>query len=258
MANNKGWIKLHRSIQDCFLWNDKPYDKCRAWIDLLLLANHEDKKLMFNGTLITVSRGQYLTSIRKLSERWGWSKDKVVRHLLMLESEEMIHRDSNNNRTLLTIVNYGVYQDSTDSNKDSGNDTDNDTDNDTNKLQTRNKEYKELKNEINIYNAPNEIDSDGIDLGEWYLSFVDLYPRKTNNGLGKYPFMDFFKGIERSDWVEVAKEIDQALQLYIKDYQENNPEDSTYQYVPSIEKWLTLNAEYWIREVRKARKNESK
>ena len=138
----QGWIKLHRQIQNCFLWEDKPFDKCRAWIDLLLLANHEDKKIMFNGNLITVSRGQYLTSIRKLSDRWGWSKDKVVRHLSILESEQMIQRDSDSNRTLLTIVNYEVYQGWTDTDKDSNKDSDKDSD----KLQTINKEYKELNN----------------------------------------------------------------------------------------------------------------
>lgn len=107
---SEGWIKLHRQIQNCLLWEDKPFDKCRAWIDLLLLANHENKKIMFNGYPVEITRGQYLTSIRKLSERWGWSYDKVFRFLSMLENEEMVIKDSNNNRTLLTIINYEIYQ----------------------------------------------------------------------------------------------------------------------------------------------------
>jgi DNA replication protein DnaD len=105
-----GWIKLYRSIQNCYLWDEKPYDKARAWIDLLLLANHEDRKVNFNGSPILVSRGQHLTSVRKLAERWGWSYDKVLRYLNVLTGEEMIKKDSNKSRTLITIVNYEVYQ----------------------------------------------------------------------------------------------------------------------------------------------------
>lgn len=107
---SQGWIKLYRQIQDCFLWADKPFDKARAWIDLLLLANHEDKRIMFNGRPLDITRGQYLTSIRKLSERWGWSYDKTSRFLTVLSDDDMVRKDCDNNRTLLTIVKYEVYQ----------------------------------------------------------------------------------------------------------------------------------------------------
>ena len=112
MAESKGWIKTYRKIQDCWIWLDKePFDKRSAWIDLLLTANHSDKKLLFNGSLITVKRGQILTSIRKLSEKWKWSYDKCSRFLKILESDGMLQKQSDNFRTLLTIVNYELYQD---------------------------------------------------------------------------------------------------------------------------------------------------
>lgn len=109
--SQEGWIKVHRKIQECFLWSDKPYDKARAWIDLLLLANHSQKSILFNGENFTISRGQYLTSVRKLADRWSWSYDKVTRYLKMLEKENMLRKESDKNRTLITIVNYEVYQD---------------------------------------------------------------------------------------------------------------------------------------------------
>lgn len=114
VAESKGWIKTYRKIQDCWIWLDKePFDKRSAWIDLLLTANHSDKKLLFNGSLITVKRGQILTSIRKLSEKWKWSYDKCSRFLKILESDGMLQKQSDNFRTLLTIVNYELYQDVT-------------------------------------------------------------------------------------------------------------------------------------------------
>lgn len=107
-----GWIKIYRKIQECWLWIDKePFDKRSAWVDLLLSANHADKKIFFNGRLITVGRGQILTSIRKLSEKWKWSYDKTLRYLKLLERDGMLQKESDKNRTLVTIVNYEVYQD---------------------------------------------------------------------------------------------------------------------------------------------------
>ena len=106
-----GWIKIHRQIQNCLIWDDKPFNMASAWIDLLLLANHEDKETIFDKKPILVKRGQRITSVRELSSRWGWGKDKTLRFLRLLESEKMIVKDSDSRRTLLTIVNYGIYQD---------------------------------------------------------------------------------------------------------------------------------------------------
>ena len=109
---SSGWIKLYRQLQDCYIWLDKePFDKRSAWVDLLLTANHSDKKILFNGELITVKRGQILTSIRKLAERWKWSYDKTSRFLKLIESDGMLRKESDNCRTLLTIENYELYQD---------------------------------------------------------------------------------------------------------------------------------------------------
>lgn len=108
----EGWICLHRKIQECVIWEvDEKFDYRSAWIDLLLLANHEDKKIVFDGKPIVVKRGQRITSVRKLAERWQWGIERTTRFLRMLENEKMITKESDKRRTLLTIVNYGVYND---------------------------------------------------------------------------------------------------------------------------------------------------
>lgn len=107
----KGWISLHRELQDCSIWTDEePFDRRSAWVDLIMLANHKDKEIIFNGAPMIIKRGQYLTSIRKLSERWHWSVNRTVRYTDLLEKLNMIRKDSNNRRTLLTIVKYDVFQ----------------------------------------------------------------------------------------------------------------------------------------------------
>ena len=107
MAEKEGWIKTYRKIQDCWIWQiDKPFDERSAWIDLLLSANHKDVKIPFNGELILVERGQFITSVRKLSEKWKWNKDRVLKFLRLLEKDGMISKNSDRYRTLITIDNY--------------------------------------------------------------------------------------------------------------------------------------------------------
>ena len=105
-----GWISIHRKIQDNLIWNDKPFNRGAAWVDLLLLANHEDKKVLFNGSIIEVKRGEKITSLRKLSERWGWSREKTKNFLILLKSENIIDFKTDHQKTTYKIVNYNVYQ----------------------------------------------------------------------------------------------------------------------------------------------------
>lgn len=107
---NKGFIALYRSIQDHWIWESNEFSQFQAWIDLLLMVNHEDKKTVFDGKLTEIKKGSRITSIRKLCERWNWSNTKVVNFLNNLELDGMITRESDTKKTVITIVNYEVYQ----------------------------------------------------------------------------------------------------------------------------------------------------
>jgi hypothetical protein len=109
--SKQGWISLHREIQDNFLWEDKPFDKARAWIDILLMVNHENKKIIFGSQVIDVQRGEKITSIRKLSDRWGWSTTKTDTFLLLLQKEKMIELKKDTKKTVVKVLNYANYQD---------------------------------------------------------------------------------------------------------------------------------------------------
>lgn len=164
MDLTKGWIKLYRSILDCEIWDkDEPFDVRSAWIDLLLLCNHKDREIIFNGKPLTVKRGQYLTSVRKLSARWSWGKDKVLNYLKLLETLKMIKRNADSNRTVITIVKYEVFQDNFNMDTDSDKDTNKDSQQtvsrqsaDSDPPQTRSKECKNVNNidtTNNIYHS---------------------------------------------------------------------------------------------------------
>ena len=166
MKLSSGWIKLYRQLQDCWIWLDKePFDKRSAWVDLLLTADHSDKKILFNGELITVKRGQILTSVRKLSAKWKWSVNKVYRFLKLLESDEMLQKESDKDRTLLTIINYSIFQCCEYTNENSNGNTNGNSDEYTSETPTETptntptehkQECKEYKNDKNVKNEKKE------------------------------------------------------------------------------------------------------
>lgn len=112
MSTDKGYIKLYRDIRDHWIWKEKPYDRAHAWADLIMMVNHEDRKIMFDGHPVDVVRGSCITSIRKLGDRWGWSRSKVSRFLDDLEREQMVTQKRATKRTMISIDNYCIYQDS--------------------------------------------------------------------------------------------------------------------------------------------------
>ena len=149
-----GWVRLHRKIRECSIWdNETPFDMRSAWMDLVMMVNYEDKKTVFNYKSITIKAGQRITSVRKLADRWHWSKNRTLKFLELLEAEGMIIKESNNKRTLLTIVNYEKYQCQWDTDKDADMDTDVDTDKDADMPQINNKKNNKESKKVrkNIY-----------------------------------------------------------------------------------------------------------
>ena len=107
----EGWINIHRQIKENWIWkSEEPFDKRSAWIDLLLTVNHKNKKIPFENGFIEIERGQTLTSIKQLSERWKWSRHKVSDFLDQLERDTMIVQVRDTRKTLVSIVNYDKYQ----------------------------------------------------------------------------------------------------------------------------------------------------
>lgn len=108
----QGWISVHRQLQEHWLWEEKPFSKGQAWIDLLMSANHCDRKILLGNELIEVKAGSFITSELKLMDKWGWSKSKVRNFLDVLQSDGMIVKKSDKKKTTIIVENYSVYQDS--------------------------------------------------------------------------------------------------------------------------------------------------
>jgi len=106
---NNGWIKIHRKLAEHWLYQDSKF--LHWWIDILLSANFEDKKVLIKGALYDCKRGQSVYSLDTWAKRWGTDKSKVRRFLSMLESDGMITLENISVSTRLTICKYECYQD---------------------------------------------------------------------------------------------------------------------------------------------------
>lgn len=105
---SKGWIKTYRNITEHWVYQDNL--RFKAWMDLLLRANHKSKRVRFNKGFIDVKKGQTVTSLQKLADAWLCSRNTVSNILEEFEKDGMITVDSDNHRTLVTIVKYSDFQ----------------------------------------------------------------------------------------------------------------------------------------------------
>lgn len=104
-----GWIKLHRSVSDNWVWNCE-FSYGQAWIDLLCHACHKPNKLTIKGQLILLGIGDQARSEVTLSKVWKWSRNKVRRFLSNLEKDGMIERKTTHLTSIISICNYSNFQ----------------------------------------------------------------------------------------------------------------------------------------------------
>ena len=118
LNDNLGWILLHRSILNTPEWLSEPFTRPQAWVDLLLLANHETTYIRRRGILVAIDRGGIGYSERVLADRWQWSRGKVLRYLAELTRQKRIERrisektvpKNTSVSSYIHITNYDEYQ----------------------------------------------------------------------------------------------------------------------------------------------------
>ncbi len=107
----EGWIKLHRKIQDNWLWQEKrKFSKFEAWVSLLLKANHKENKILVGNEIITIQAGSFMASEVNLSKEWAWSRNTVRKFLLLLKKEKMLTQTCTTKYTIISIENWALYQ----------------------------------------------------------------------------------------------------------------------------------------------------
>ena len=185
------YLKIDRGIKNHCFWDDKPFAKGQAWIDLILLATHTDRKDFDRGQLREKKRGEVHISLLKLADRWGWSRNKVRRFINLLVQEGMCTLNATTNDTTITIEKYSIYQGwyTTD---DTTDETTRETTDDTTRETTRepqtimsNKDKECIKNDKEI--------EKGKKFTPPTLQEVTAYCMERNNGIEPQTFIDFYQ-----------------------------------------------------------------
>ena len=86
-----GWIKIHRDIKHHWIFQREDYLK--AWLFLILRANHKDNKTLYSDILpeiVDIKRGEIVSSLQKLGYELKWTPSKVRRFLQKLQKDNMI------------------------------------------------------------------------------------------------------------------------------------------------------------------------
>lgn len=104
------WVKINRKLmQNELVKKDGNYIGYIAYF--VLQAQHQDGYTL-NG--ITLKRGQMLTSQSKFGEVFGLNRQQVRTIFDALKATSVISTESTNKVTIVTVLNYGVYQGSDD------------------------------------------------------------------------------------------------------------------------------------------------
>jgi len=105
---HRGYIKIYRKfLDDCLIGN---YKLMALWMVLLLEANHQDKKIIWNKEELIIKRGELITGRKKLAEKTGLSERNVRTCLETLKSTNKVTIKIYSKFSLVTIINWDRYQ----------------------------------------------------------------------------------------------------------------------------------------------------
>jgi len=106
---DEGFIKINRKIQRKGFWKNSCY--VHLWIHLLLRANWQETEVLWNGKIITLQAGQFITGRHALASETGISASTVERALNVFETEQQIEQQKTNRFRLIIVKNWCKYQD---------------------------------------------------------------------------------------------------------------------------------------------------
>ena len=199
---NEGFIKLHRKFIDWEWYRD--VNTKILFLHLLFKVNWKDGRFMG----IEVPRGSLITSIEHLASETGLTVQNVRTSINKLKSTGELTSKSTNKYTLVTLTNYGFYQD----------DDKQLTNKLTNEQQTtnNNRRKKEYNNYIYAQN---------------FEKFWEAYPKKRDK-------QGAFKAFKKVD-----VDIDVLLRAIEKQKQSKDWQKDDGQYIPYPSTWL--NGHRW-------------
>lgn len=111
--DNGNWFKLYRGILDNTAWAQGSNIQRVLMITLLAKAWWKPGKYIWAGRVVHMQPGQLITTLGELTELCSASKSSIRTALDHLETVEFLTRQSTHRGMLISIVNWGKYQQDT-------------------------------------------------------------------------------------------------------------------------------------------------
>lgn len=110
MAND--WIKLYRKLKDSPIWQHLNSRQRDIYINILLMANYDEKEWFDGHELVKISPGEFITSLPNIKK--NCSKEVTIQNirtcLLILEKGQFLTCKSTNQYRRIKVLNWGKYQ----------------------------------------------------------------------------------------------------------------------------------------------------
>ena len=110
---DNSYFKYFRNSQDNEFYFSEKFTRWSAWVDLLTLATFKERTVFIKGNEIKLKAGDLCYSQRTLAKRWKWNVRTVTKFLQLLHTRQMIHHTISHITTVITILNWKLYQNDT-------------------------------------------------------------------------------------------------------------------------------------------------
>jgi len=139
-----GWIKTHRKMLQSSVFKNPELFK--TWMWCLMKATHKPHKQMVGMIEVELKEGQFIFGRKQAALELNLNESKIYRFIKSLEKQTKVELKPNNKFTIVTIVNWGVYQDTENENEQQMN----------NKRTTNEQQMNTNKNVKNVKNEKND------------------------------------------------------------------------------------------------------
>ena len=169
----------------------------QLFIYCLLKANHKENEFIFNGEMLKVIKGSFVTGRFEIAKSLKMNPASVYKNLKKLESLGYISLNSNNKFTILSVCKYNTYQGTVTTKEQQSNNKVT-----TKEQQSNNKvtQTRMNKNEENDNNDKN-IDSD-------FENFWNLYDKKVGD---KNKIIKKFNALKEADKTKIFESLPEYI-----------------------------------------------
>ena len=105
------FYKIRADLHETWLWQDAEPLYWKWWCDLQYMASYTTRRIRVGSNIREIHPGQLVASISYLVNRWGKSKNMIIRFLHLLEEDGLICKETSHNVSIITILFHAGFGD---------------------------------------------------------------------------------------------------------------------------------------------------